>query len=155
MVGGSLTVDDFDSLPVGADRRSLCSMRKVQNFMAQSSEALILTDAQGKISAINKPWFDMCGYTADEVDGKTCAILHGQETDMKAVAVFNQQIQNKLPAETTVVNYKKGEEGIFWSCCLCVFSVDKVCFLALATPMHISPPHHHSCPQATCLLSTT
>ena len=112
--------------------------------MAQSSEALILTDAQGKISAFNKPWFDMCGYTADEVDGKTCAILQGQETDMKAVAVFNQQIQNKLPAETTVVNYKKG-----------VFSADKVCFLTLATPMHISPPHHRSRPQATCLLSTT
>ena len=41
----------------------------VHDFMARSSEALILTDGQGKITAINKAWVDMCGYTADEVGG--------------------------------------------------------------------------------------
>ena len=72
MVGGSLTVDDFDSISVSADWPShFTSMRKVHDFMARSNEALILTDGHGKITAINKPWFDMCGYTADEVQGKT------------------------------------------------------------------------------------
>ena len=114
-VGDSPTVDDFDSLPVGAEH--FTSMEKVHEFMAQSGEALILTDGEGKITAINKQWVDMCGYTAHEIGGKTCAFLQGQETDMEAIAIFNQQIQicswttKNLPAETTVVNYKKGEEG--------------------------------------------
>ena len=147
IVGGSLTVDDFDSLPVGADRPShFCSMRKVQDFMARSREALILTDAQGKISAINKPWFDMCGYTADEVEGKTCAVLQGVETDMEAVVDFDQRMRNREEAETTVINYKKGE-ACWWSrggrrvwltvVCLCEFLVH------LFTPL-THPPRRSS-----------
>ena len=86
--------NEFDEITADG----LLSQMDVHDFMARSSEALILTDGQGKITAINKAWVDMCGYTADEVGGKTCAILQGQETDMEAIAVFNQQIQNKLPA---------------------------------------------------------
>ena len=81
--------------------------------MTRSIEARILTDVHGKITATNKPRFDICGDTADEVNGKTCAILQGQDTDMEAIRVVNQQIQARLPAETTVLNNKKGEEGIF------------------------------------------
>ena len=80
-------VDEFDALPVDG----FATPTDVHNFMARSNEALILTDGHGKITAINKPWFDMCGYTADEVQGKTCAVLQGAETDMEAVGDFDPQ----------------------------------------------------------------
>ena len=66
-VGDEEFVDEFDALPIDG----FSTLTDVHDFMARSSEALILTDGQGKISAINKPWFDMCGFTADEVHGKT------------------------------------------------------------------------------------
>ena len=147
-VGGSLSAAPFDSSSAGADWSSpltFKSMGKVRDFMARSNEALILTDGQGKITAINKPWFDMCGYTSDEVYGKTCAILQGRETDMEAVTVFNQQIQNREEAEMTVVNYKKGEELLSLHSGL---TFVRVLYGRLFTLAHRHASH--SRPQATC-----
>ena len=134
-------VDEFNAIPVD----EFTTPKDVHDFMARSGEALILTDGQGKITAINKPWFDMCGYTSDEVYGKTCAILQGQETDMKAVTVFNQQIQNREEAEMTVVNYKKGEELLSLHSGL---TFVRVLYGRLFTLAHRHASH--SRPQATC-----
>ena len=84
--------DEFDELAANGFLLHV----DIQDFMTRSSEGAILADGHGKITAINKPRFDMCGYMVDEVNGKACAILQGKDTDMEAIGVFDQQIQNRL-----------------------------------------------------------
>lgn len=84
------------------------SLSVALDYMAWSSEPLILTDSIGRICSVNAAWVGLCGYTAAEVEGRTCRILQGQDTDMAQIAVLNDQIRRRVRAEATIINYKKG-----------------------------------------------
>jgi len=93
----------FDQLPTQAATLSVAL-----DYMTYSSEPLILTDTVGRICSANKPWVDLCGYTCAEIEGQTCSILQGEETDAHAVEELNAKIRQGERAEATLVNYKKG-----------------------------------------------
>ena len=93
----------FDMLPSQAAPLSVAL-----DYMAYSSEPLMLTDCIGRICSANKPWVDLCGYTCAEIEGRTCSILQGEETDQREVEALNFKTRKGERAEATVVNYKKG-----------------------------------------------
>ncbi len=52
----------------------------------------------------------MCGYTLEEVEGLTNAILAGPETDAAATARIVDAAKRHEPVDELIVNYKKGGE---------------------------------------------
>ena len=50
--------------------------------MVSCRSAMILTDTQGRIIHLNQAWNQLTGYTLQDVEGKTCQLLHGQDTEV-------------------------------------------------------------------------
>ena len=66
-----------------------------------------------KIIYVNDAFVKMSGYEADDVIGKTPAILQGANSNKEDLEQLNHALQNWESHETTIINYKKnGEE--FW-----------------------------------------
>lgn len=54
----------------------------------------------------NQPWLEMCGYTAEEVEGLTNKVLTGPETDKAQLAELLACVRKREPATVSVINYK-------------------------------------------------
>lgn len=59
-------------------------------------------------------FYDMTGYTADEVIGHNCRVLQGEKTDMKEVSKLRHAIKKGEPINVCLVNYKK-DGTPFWN----------------------------------------
>ncbi|MFC6996894.1 PAS domain S-box protein [Rufibacter roseus] len=62
----------------------------------------------------NKAYLDLTGYLAEEVIAKQPLLLSGPETDMAALQVLEQAIQDTRAHETELLGYKKSGEK-FWA----------------------------------------
>jgi hypothetical protein len=58
----------------------------LETAMEQTDEARLITSGTRpfEILHINEPWEKLCGFTVEEVKGKTCKVLQGPESDMEA-----------------------------------------------------------------------
>jgi len=66
------------------------------------------------IIQVNRTWESLTGWMAEEVVGKaSCKILHGPQTDMKALDDLMTEIRFKRPARSVLVNYTKGMTLMF------------------------------------------
>lgn len=82
----------------------------IHSVFHNEEDAIILTEPQApfKITHVNKAWCDMCGYSMEEIEGATNAILQGPDTDMNVVKNLMDCVRRNEPAMGTVYNYKKG-----------------------------------------------
>lgn len=71
-----------------------------------------LTD--NPIVYVNEGFLSMTGYHLDEVLGKNCRFLQGEETDRKAVQEIKDGIQNKKRVSIKLKNYRK-DGTPFWN----------------------------------------
>jgi len=78
----------------------------------EETEAIVFTEpvAPFRITHANAAWCDMCGYSLEEIEGATNALLQGPDTDLSVVADLMRSVRRSEPAIGTVVNYKKGGE---------------------------------------------
>lgn len=85
---------------------------RLSDALANQSDAVVLTQPHPpyKITHVNEPWTEMCGYTQEEVEGHTNAILQGPETDGGLLADLMSSVSRGESASATLVNYKKGGE---------------------------------------------
>jgi len=71
-------------------------------------EALVKTDAEGRIEWVNEAFTAMCGYSLDELKGrKPGAVLQGAETDRAAVARIRDSMLAGRACRETLINYHK------------------------------------------------
>lgn len=91
-------------------RPKIDSRMRVAEVLSNSTDPIVVTQATHpyKIMHANKPWCEMCGYTMEEVEGLTNAILQGPETDMVLVNELMSSVKRGQSGSATVVNYKKG-----------------------------------------------
>eukprot|EP00316_Scyphosphaera_apsteinii_P020111 CAMPEP_0119300274 /NCGR_PEP_ID=MMETSP1333-20130426/2234_1 /TAXON_ID=418940 /ORGANISM="Scyphosphaera apsteinii, Strain RCC1455" /LENGTH=638 /DNA_ID=CAMNT_0007301985 /DNA_START=25 /DNA_END=1941 /DNA_ORIENTATION=- len=91
-------------------KRSVGRGRDLHSSFSNEKDAIIFTEARApyKITHCNKAWCDMCGYSLDEIEGATNAILQGPDTDLSVIADLMSCVRRSEPACVTVVNYKKG-----------------------------------------------
>ncbi|MDD1621581.1 MAG: EAL domain-containing protein, partial [Methylococcaceae bacterium] len=75
-----------------------------------SSEAMLVTDADDIILAVNPAFTDMTGYSADEVIGKTPDILHSGEHDEAFYQAMWQAINNTGTWHGEIKNRRKNGE---------------------------------------------
>ena len=82
---------------------------RLGDALNNASDAVVLTQPQPpyKITHVNEPWTIMCGYTQEEVEGHTNAILQGPETDSAIVEDMMRSVGQGKTASATLVNYKK------------------------------------------------
>lgn len=70
--------------------------------------AVIISDADGKIEWANKSFLDMSGYKMEEILGKKPGhLLQGKETNPETVKYMKDSIAKGLPFNCEVVNYSK------------------------------------------------
>ena len=63
---------------------------------------------------VNEPFLEMTGYSADEVLGRNCRFLQGEDTDEAAIDELRSAIADERPVTVELVNYRK-DGTPFWN----------------------------------------
>ena len=62
----------------------------------------------------NKAFLQLSGYTAEEVVGRNCRFLQGEETSPEAVAEIRRAVEKEQELEIEILNYRK-DGSAFWN----------------------------------------
>ncbi len=88
-------------------------LQKLSLIVRETRNIVILTDAEGNITWVNKAFEDITGYTMEEVLGKNPRIFQGQGTSPVVKRYMRQKLKAVQPFECDVLNYtKQGKE--YW-----------------------------------------
>jgi PAS domain S-box-containing protein len=91
-----------------AELKLLESEKKLSLIARQTVNALVITDAEEKITWVNSAFTRITEYEPEEVMGrKPGSFLQGEETDPLTVQYLRQRIKDKLPFDCEIVNYSK------------------------------------------------
>lgn len=95
-------------------KKDQAELHKLSYIIQQTPNAIVITDAQGKIEWVNKGFYENTGYTIEEVIGKTPgSFLQGPETDNNTRLYIREKVRNEQPFTCEIYNYKKTGEG-YW-----------------------------------------
>lgn len=73
-----------------------------------TTEAIIITDPDGRVTRISRAFTEMCGYTLREIRGKKPGeVLQGPATEKDVVRNFRKAIKAVKPFTCTMTNYDK------------------------------------------------
>ena len=85
-----------------------------ENWIVQIFDSMnagvVITDPSIKDNPIiyaNKFFYELTGYSEEEVIRKNCRFLQGKDTDKKAVAKIKESIEEGKIFDETIKNYKK------------------------------------------------
>jgi PAS domain S-box-containing protein len=82
--------------------------RKLALVAARTDNAVVVTDAQGRIEWVNEGFTRMTGWQADEVMGRTPgSVLQGADTDPITVAYMRKCLREKKSFRTEILNYHR------------------------------------------------
>lgn len=81
---------------------------KLSLIAKHTSNAVIITDAEGKIEWVNEGFTRVTEYVLEEVIGKKPGVLlQGKETDADVQAFIRERIRSNMPFEAELINYTK------------------------------------------------
>jgi len=87
---------------------------RVLSLIAEDNiNSVIISDAQGLITWVNKSFVKITGYTLEEVRGKNPGILQGPDTNPDTIAYLKKQISEGNPFNCEILNYNKNG-GQYW-----------------------------------------
>lgn len=82
-----------------------------------SSSSIVITDAKqfnNPIIYVNQAFTELTDYESEEVMGHNCNILQGPDTDQDTINYIKVCIENRQPAQTEILNYRK-DGSTFWN----------------------------------------
>ena len=89
-------------------------LEKLSYIVQHTTNAVIITDAIGKVEWVNDAFTNITGYTLQEVKGKTPgSVLQGKDTNQSTVAAIREKIRNGEAFTNEIFNYKKTGET-YW-----------------------------------------
>ena len=89
--------------------------RKLALIAAHTTNAVMVTDADGFIEWVNEGFFRMTGFSIAEAKGqKPGSLLQGPETDPDTVRLFRDELKLKHGFSIEILNYTK-QGAPFWS----------------------------------------
>jgi PAS domain S-box-containing protein len=71
-------------------------------------------DPEEPIIYCNQAFEKLSGYEADEILGKNCRFLQGEDTDQTQIDIINDALENNKFADVTIKNYRK-DGTAFWN----------------------------------------
>ncbi|HJV18874.1 MAG TPA: PAS domain S-box protein [Sediminibacterium sp.] len=90
---------------INAQRKDL---KRLSAIAEESTNAVIITDKEGKIDWANKAFTRITGYTLEEAKGKTPgSLLQGPDSSRETIAYLRTQIKNQQPFVCELINYHK------------------------------------------------
>ena len=109
--------------------------RELALISSKATDAIIITDASGKITWVNDAFEKLTGYMFDEVIGQIPGkLLQGPETDVVTNSRIRKAVNEKVNINETILNYsKKGEKYWLNITITPVFNEENVCtnFIAI------------------------
>jgi two-component system CheB/CheR fusion protein len=107
-----ITLIDIKSL---ADAEA--EIRLQQLAIETAVNGIIITDPRidgNPITYVNQGFLKLTGYEKNEVLGRNCRFLQGDDTDAQAVVRISEAIRRSVACRTTLLNYRKNGEP-FWN----------------------------------------
>lgn len=99
-----------EEIRAGEEKRQLLA-----SVVSHSSNAVVVTDAGGRIEWVNQSFAQLTGYSAEEVCGKhPGALLQGARTDGNTIAFMRKCIAAQQGFCCEVANYRK-DGTLFWN----------------------------------------
>lgn len=87
---------------------NISEMNKLSQVASRTKNAVIISDPMGHVEWVNPAFYDITGYTLDEVKGKTPgSLLQGENSDPQIIEYMRQQIRKQEGFNTEVINYHK------------------------------------------------
>ena len=107
-------VTDFEYLTnYSLKTLSILNIDSIINYIKSDySKAYLITDIHGNILNANNKWCTMCGYNINDLIGKNCNILSGEETDKNIIKKFNEELKNNGKSKMNIINYNGNNEKI-------------------------------------------
>lgn len=108
----------FATLRDIAERRRIEHEMRLQRLAIESTlNGVLIADAQTDdrpITYANPGFYQLTGYSRDEIIGKNCRFLQGEDTDSAAVDSLRSAIESGSPCRVTLLNYRK-DGTRFWN----------------------------------------
>ncbi len=82
-------------------------------LMLSSQDAMGLLDSSGRFIHVNVAWSTFTGYELNELEGHTLALLEGPETDVNAVKLYREAMEEHRTVEVKLVQYRRSKEKLF------------------------------------------
>lgn len=98
-------------------RRTANANLMLAQAVAASAEGIIITDPNQPDNPIiytNPAFSDITGYSAEEVLGKNCRLLQGDNTNPSTVELMRRSLDQNKPVNATLLNYRKDGRP-FWN----------------------------------------
>src|SRR5690348_10426268 len=111
------TTTNGDGLRPGAAPAAATDPETLQRAMDSTSNGVVIASAAGddyEIVYMNAGFERITGYGCDEVVGRDCRFLQGEETDPGAVAQLSRAVRSGEECRVTILNYRKDGEP-FWN----------------------------------------
>lgn len=117
--------------------------REHLRLIAASPIAAVIADPNkpdNPIVAANTPFYELTGYSEDEVVGRNCRFLSGRDTDPEIQARIRKAIEARQPVLAELINYKK-DGSRFWNALLVAPLLDSKGDLVyfLGSQMEVAP----------------
>ena len=97
------------------ENKLLQTERKLSLLVRQSVNALIITDAEAKVTWVNEAFTKVSGYELEEVIGRELgSILLENATDAATVAFIQQRMRDRQSFDREILNYSKSGTS-YWA----------------------------------------
>jgi len=89
-------------------REDQASIARLSRVASQTTNGVIITDAQGKTEWINEGFTRLTGFTLDEMKGRRPGeLLQGPDTNSEAVNDMREALRRREPFHAELINYTK------------------------------------------------
>lgn len=97
------------------ERRQAEETLRLRDRAIQASvNAIIITDLEGNIEFSNPAFERITGYSNEEVQGRNCRFLQGEDRDQPGVAALRNAIRAREEGNALLRNYRRNGE-LFWN----------------------------------------
>jgi PAS domain S-box-containing protein len=106
-----------DITDISARKEAEKELRLKERGMESASEGISIAksgDGANPLIYVNDGFTDITGYDVEEVLGKDCRFLQGENTSEETRAEIRRAIENHEPITTEILNYRKSGEP-FWN----------------------------------------
>ena len=93
-------------------------LARLSRVASQTTNAVVITDAEGRVEWVNEGFTRISGYTLDEVAGRRPGeFLQGEDTDPATVTSMREALLRDEPFDVDVVNYSRSGQPYWVNIC--------------------------------------